>query len=69
MIQTHKRKDVRFALKHSSISLVDVRAYLGGIKQIGDSTIADSIPDRLVHNAYRFELSGESMRKERGGRS
>ena len=32
--------------------------------QIGDPTIADSILDRLVHNAYRFELTGESMRKE-----
>jgi DNA replication protein DnaC len=36
-------------------------------KQIGDPTVADSILDRLVHNAYRFELSGESMRKP-GGR-
>ena len=35
-------------------------------EQIGDPTIADSILDRLVHNAYRIELSGESMRKERG---
>jgi DNA replication protein DnaC len=38
-------------------------------KQIGDPTIADSILDRLVHNAYRFELSGESLRKKPGGRS
>lgn len=38
-------------------------------KQIGDSTIADSILDRLVHQAYRFELSGESLRKPSGGRS
>jgi DNA replication protein DnaC len=37
--------------------------------QIGDPTTADSILDRLVHHAYRFELSGDSMRKERGGRS
>jgi hypothetical protein len=34
-------------------------------EQIGDPTIADSILDRLVHNAYRFELKGESMRKKR----
>jgi DNA replication protein DnaC len=38
-------------------------------KQIGDPTIADSILDRLVHNAYRFDLSGESIRKKQGGRS
>jgi DNA replication protein DnaC len=31
--------------------------------QIGDPTIADSILDRLVHNAYRIELNGESVRK------
>jgi DNA replication protein DnaC len=30
---------------------------------IGDPTIADAILDRLVHNAYRIELSGESLRK------
>jgi DNA replication protein DnaC len=35
-------------------------------EQIGDPSIADSILDRLVHNAYRIELNGESMRKKRG---
>ncbi|MFH1367855.1 MAG: IS21-like element helper ATPase IstB [Elusimicrobiota bacterium] len=30
---------------------------------IGDPTIADAICDRLLHNAYRVELKGESMRK------
>jgi len=34
--------------------------------QIGDPTLADSILDRLVHNAHRIELHGESMRKRRG---
>ncbi|MBJ6128447.1 IS21-like element helper ATPase IstB [Microvirga splendida] len=32
---------------------------------IGNLTIADAILDRLVHNAYRIELSGESLRKQR----
>jgi DNA replication protein DnaC len=36
-------------------------------KHIGDPTIADSILDRLVHNAYRFELAGPSIRKLDGG--
>jgi DNA replication protein DnaC len=33
--------------------------------QIGDPTLADSILDRLVHNAYRIDLQGGSMRKAR----
>jgi DNA replication protein DnaC len=32
---------------------------------IGNPTIADAILDRLVHNAYRIELTGESMRKRK----
>ena len=36
--------------------------------QIGDPTAADSILDRLVHNAHRIELTGESMRKNPGGK-
>lgn len=31
---------------------------------IGDPTIADAICDRLLHNAYKIELKGESMRKK-----
>ena len=30
---------------------------------IADPTVADAILDRLVHNAYRIELKGESLRK------
>ena len=37
--------------------------------QIGDPTIADSILDRLVHNAHRIDLQGESMRKKRRGKT
>ena len=35
-------------------------------EQIGDPTLADGILDRLVHNAHRIEMRGESMRKQRG---
>jgi len=30
---------------------------------IGDATLADAILDRLLHNAHKIELKGESMRK------
>jgi DNA replication protein DnaC len=32
---------------------------------IGDPTLADAILDRLVHNAYRINLKGGSMRKRK----
>jgi len=31
---------------------------------IGESTIADAIPDRLDHDAHRMELIGESLLKK-----
>jgi DNA replication protein DnaC len=31
--------------------------------RIPDPTLADAILDRLIHNAYRLELKGDSMRK------
>ena len=34
-------------------------------EQIGDPTSADGILDRLVHNAHRIEMRGDSMRKKR----
>ncbi|MCL1796054.1 MAG: ATP-binding protein, partial [Clostridia bacterium] len=34
-----------------------------------DPTQADSILDRIVHNAYIYSISGESMRKAIGKRS
>ena len=33
---------------------------------IGDNTLADAILDRLMHNAHRLPLKGESMRKVLG---
>jgi DNA replication protein DnaC len=34
-------------------------------EQIGDPTLADGILDRIVHNAHRIEMRGDSMRKTR----
>lgn len=36
-------------------------------ESVGDPTLADAILDRLVHNAYRIGLKGESMRKRKPG--
>ena len=33
---------------------------------VGDPIYADAILDRLVHNAHRIELTGESLRRARG---
>jgi hypothetical protein len=32
---------------------------------IPDPTVADALLDRLIHNAYRIELKGDSLRKRR----
>lgn len=36
---------------------------------IGDPTYADAILDRLVHNAHRIDLTGESMRRTQSGKA
>lgn len=33
---------------------------------VGDPTLADAILDRVVHNAYKINLTGNSMRKQKG---
>jgi DNA replication protein DnaC len=37
--------------------------------RIPDPTLADAILDRLVHNAHRIKLQGESQRKIRAERT
>lgn len=34
---------------------------------IGDQTVADAILDRVVHNAHRINVEGDSMRKAKSG--
>jgi DNA replication protein DnaC len=34
---------------------------------VGDETIADSVCDRLVHNAHKVKLTGDSLRKVKAG--
>jgi len=33
-------------------------------EQIGEPTIADAILDRLIHNAHKINLKGDSLRKK-----
>jgi DNA replication protein DnaC len=35
---------------------------------VGNPTLADAILDRILHNAHRIELSGETLRRPRGAR-
>jgi DNA replication protein DnaC len=35
---------------------------------IGDPTYADAILDRLVHNAQRIDLTGDSLRRNRASK-
>jgi DNA replication protein DnaC len=37
-------------------------------EKIGDPTNGESIRDRILTNAYRIELKGDSLRKKRGGK-
>jgi DNA replication protein DnaC len=34
-------------------------------QSLGDSTVADAIMDRIIHNSYKLLLRGESMRKNK----
>jgi DNA replication protein DnaC len=52
--------------QHRSMILTSQMPVTHWHEQIGDPTVADSILDRVVHNAYRIDLSGESIRKLRG---
>jgi hypothetical protein len=35
-------------------------------EHVGDPTLTDGILDRLVNNAHRIEMRGDSMRRNRG---
>ena len=37
----------------------------GRVVREGDNTLADAILDRLMHNAHRLSLKGESMKREK----
>lgn len=61
---------------HDFLDIIDDRLEKGSIiiasqlpvehwhQLLGDPTVADAILDRLVHNAHKLPLSGETMRKD-----
>jgi DNA replication protein DnaC len=54
--------DDRYKKKSTIItSQLDVKHWHAAI---GDATLADAILDRVVHNSYRFDLKGDTLRKE-----
>ena len=48
---------------HSSTAVISQLPTDEWYASIGDNTLADAILDRLMHNAHRLQLKGESMRK------
>jgi len=48
---------------HSATMVVTQVPVVDWLARIPDPTVADAISDRLIHNAYRIQLKGESMRK------
>jgi DNA replication protein DnaC len=51
---------------HTSTAMVSQLPTDQWYASIGDNTLADAILDRLMHNAHRLQLKGESMRKIMG---
>jgi DNA replication protein DnaC len=54
---SHDRHAARSAIFTSQLPIEEWHDY------VADSTIADALLDRVVHNAHRIELKGPSRRK------
>ena len=69
-LNTAQRNDLMEIMddRHGSISTVMISQFPTDqwYAAIGDNTLADAILDRLMHNAHRLPLKGESMRKMLG---
>jgi DNA replication protein DnaC len=50
--------------KDRSSSPVKFR-WTAGHELIGIPILADAVLDRIIHNAYRIDMAGESLRKRR----
>lgn len=59
------RADGRYAKMMRQLAKTDVLVMDDWHEAVGDATLADAILDRVGHNAYKINLSGSSMHKER----
>ena len=63
----HERRDLLEVVEDRANRSSTIVASQIAVKEwhalIGEPTVADALLDRLVHNAHRIELEGESMRK------
>ena len=57
---------VDFKYGKSSVIIVSQIPVQSWHELIGESTIADAILDRIIHNAHRIDLKGESIRRQKG---
>ena len=55
----------RFSVAQSMWLFVRTNPLADWHDRLGNATLSDAVMDRIIHNAYRLELSGESMRKRR----
>ena len=59
-----ERRDLLEGRQSTSSTIIATQVPIANrIKHIGDPTIADAILVRLVHNAHKLDLEGNSMRK------
>jgi DNA replication protein DnaC len=69
-LNAHERKDLLEVLEDRSGNSSTLLTSQLEPKQwhavIGEATVADAILDRLIHNAHRLKLAGESIRKLEG---
>ena len=72
-IDAHRRRDLLEILddryNRRSVIVTSQIPVSDWHRQFNDPTIAEAILDRLVHTAYRIELTGPSMRADRSPRA
>ena len=67
-LKAHQRNDLLevFDDRHPTLSTIMISQLPTDqwYASIGENTLADAILDRIMHNAHRLQLKGESMRRK-----